>query len=298
MAQPRTTLGLSLFSDIPHPNRLPQLTRRHQHSPDWAQDDIFRDEAEEHWSEDDPTIADDCSQRSNEGCQNLEDICRAALRLAEELAAHNKKETPSRTWMNGHEKCKFHRCMVCHRRFHRYNELQRHVHTSHAKDAGLPGGCKQPEGLIGKCIKSRFRSLRALGSRRPLMNPLGLPESEQKIRREEAEGERCYFSRHVGVRFLDGLQDDGSKSSDPLSPVSTDRRNFGRVVEAMNQPKYLHRDWISQRELSDRGLWHKGMYQDLYRHVHDQLYFIDEVGNKMWLVDDEGQAVLAQDQKL
>ncbi|KUI58980.1 hypothetical protein VP1G_11054 [Cytospora mali] len=298
MAQPRTILGHPLFSDIPHPNRLPQLTQRHQHIPERAQEDNFRDEAEEYWSEDDSTIANDCSQRPNEGYQNLEAICRAALRLADELAARNMKETPSRTWTYGHENCKFHRCMKCHRGIRRYDELQRHVRTHHAKDAGLPGGCKEPEGLIGKCIKTRFRSLRALGSRWPLMFPFGLPESSEKIRREEAEGERHYFTRHVGIRFLDGLQDDGSKSSNPPSSVSTDRRNFGRVEEASNQPKYFHRDWISQRELSDRDLWHQGMYQDLYRHVHDQLYFIDEVGNKMWLVDDEGQAVLAQDQRL
>lgn len=105
-------------------------------------------------------------------------------------------------------------------------------------------------------------------------------------------------SQHVGASLQDGARGGESEPGPVLDPVATaNLRSFGPAGEEKDRQCDGHRGWISRRELNERKLWNQGMYQDVYRHEHDQLYFLDEEGNKVWLVDDKGDAVLTQDQR-
>lgn len=144
-----------------------------------------------------------------------------------------------------------------------------------------------------RCVPRPTRSrLQAMHKQR-----LG-PGSEETLRRDEAEGERDYFSRHVGVRFHGDPCETGAASRQGSVLTADREKDRGRVEGPVNRPACYHRDWVSKRDLCDRGQMGVGMYSLCYVHVHDQLYFQNEAGNRMWLVDDEGQAIFIQSQTL
>lgn len=57
--------------------------------------------------------------------------------------------------------------------------------------------------------------------------------------------------------------------------------------------------YISRKTLNEQGLMGRGIYSALYRHeATDALYFLNHLGEKIWLTDENGDCVLAQDQNL
>lgn len=275
--------------------------RLRQHGPDRAQEDIRRDDAETKQPLKETADAEDPPQCTDEKPLTLEAICTEALMIAETMAVRPRAVTPAHTSNDRNESGTSHECTKCHRRFRQHDQLRRHVHNHRAEGSSPPPCSDVAEALLKRRMEKRFHRPRAIRPRRlpGLQFERLMPDDEETIRREEADEERYFFSRHVGVRFHNGPQDEESKLSVPSLPVSTaDLRNFGRAEELKNRPSHYHRNWISKKDLCDRKQMGRGMYKGYSVHVHDQVYFADEVGNKIWLVDDEGQAVLFQDQKL
>ncbi|KAJ0123285.1 hypothetical protein J7T55_011750 [Diaporthe amygdali] len=57
--------------------------------------------------------------------------------------------------------------------------------------------------------------------------------------------------------------------------------------------------WVSQKYLHEQGLMGRGIYDRVYRSsVTDALYFLNHMGEKIWLTDAKGDCVLAQGQDL
>ncbi|KAL1866461.1 hypothetical protein Daus18300_006696 [Diaporthe australafricana] len=56
--------------------------------------------------------------------------------------------------------------------------------------------------------------------------------------------------------------------------------------------------WVSQKYLNETGLCGWGMYVKVYRdQTTDALYFLDNVCEHVWLTDENGDCVLAQEQR-
>lgn len=204
---------------------------------------------------------------------------REAPRASEGTAAPCSEETPAYMPTCGNEKCNYYRCIPPQERLRRRGQPRRHIPGREGTDAVSQPSRNGAEALGEKSIGTRFDRLRITKPSIPLRNPmikrLSLNKAnEQRIRQEEAEGERYCFSRYFGVTSETGREEVG------------------------NRPFHYNQNWITQRSVSERKLWNKGMYRTVYRHVHDQLYFTDEVGNKLWIVDDKGESLLAQDQDL
>lgn len=277
--------------------------RLRQHSQDQANKDIHRDDAgtQQPSNSNETDDAGDPSQHTDEGPLDLKAICRKALRMADVIAVRPSAVTPAHPLDNGTEGGTSYECINCRSHFRQYDQLQEHVHNYHAEESSATPDSNEADALLEGRMEERFRRPRAIRPKRLLeIQSTGLlPDDEGSIRRDEADGERYYFARHVGIEFLDGPQDGESKLSASSTPVSSaNLRNFGRVEEPKNRPSHYHRNWISKKDLCDRKQMGRGMYKGYSVHVHDQVYFMDAAGNKMWLVDDEGQAVLFQDQRL
>lgn len=311
MALLGASISRALMPEPPCPRRSPRLARLH--SPQQAHENFCLDEAERpgnkrtvHAAKDSPR------RRGNKEPPAPEEAIvpgEAPGRAAEDGMAgarpRGRRTTPPPCEVEG---CTSHTCTWCHRSFRRHDYLRRHVHSRHAGDtSGPPPARDEADASKEKCTEAcrRLRpraTVAATWSRRPPRSPfkrLG-PEDGEAIRQEEAEGERYYLSRHAtGVGSQDELQKGGSEPATfPVAVCTARACKPGRVETAWKRPSHYNRDWISKKELDERGLWYRRMFQDMWRHVHDQVYFTNEAGNKMWLVDDEGQAVLAQDQTL
>lgn len=240
--------------------RSPRLRQKCGHRPEQAQQPVNS-----------TTGADDAVQAASQGPLKLEAISKKALKLAGMIEACRVEKPLGRTLVQGNRSGTSQVCSV------------------------LPDG-DAAGALVNRRKKRRFRHARAMGSRLQALNTerrvLG---DEEMIRRDEAEGERYYFSHHVGIKFHDDPQDEGSKpDASPSFGSPADHCNFARVEEPKNRPSHYHCNWVAKKDLPSRGQMGKGMYSGYYVHVHDQIYFADQAGNKLWLVDDEGQAIFFQ----
>lgn len=57
--------------------------------------------------------------------------------------------------------------------------------------------------------------------------------------------------------------------------------------------------WISKKDLVEQGLWGEGIYIELFQsEATGALYFLDQSDEKIWLTDEDGDCVIAQDQNL
>ncbi|ROW10117.1 hypothetical protein VMCG_01792 [Cytospora schulzeri] len=258
---------------LPCVRKSPRLTQMRRHSPEQAHD------AEAQQPSSKTADPENLSHCTDERRPNLQAICSEALGIADMIAARPSKVTATHTLNPGNEGGTSR------------EQLRRHVHDRTAQASSLPPNGRHAGALTRRRREKRARFPRANKSGRLRGIPFDrlMPNDEASIRRNEAEGERYYLSRHAGIRFHDEPQDEGRKP---------DLCNFGRVEEANNRPSHYHCNWVSKKDLCDRGQMGKGMYKGYHVHVHDQVYFADEAGNKMWLVDNEGQAILFQNQKL
>lgn len=82
---------------------------------------------------------------------------------------------------------------------------------------------------------------------------------------------------------------DGIKSSDDNEAVAPDNPST-----TVPQTRY-----ISRKDLDEQGLWGVGIYNNVYRNeATDALYFLNDLSEEVWLIDENGDTVFAQDQTL
>lgn len=98
-------------------------------------------------------------------------------------------------------------------------------------------------------------------------------------------------------RVENGLQ---STDSFPLAGTEPDHTTgIGDEADASDDPSatFLSIRWITQEDLRERGIFAQGI--TLYRsEVTDAIYYLNHLDEKVWLVDENGDCVIAQDQNL
>lgn len=93
--------------------------------------------------------------------------------------------------------------------------------------------------------------------------------------------------------------DDELKESDESSEDASsdeDNKSDASGDPSANPPRTRH---ISMKTLDEQGLTGVREYSAVYRHeATDALYFLSDLGEKIWLTHENGDCVLAQDQNL
>lgn len=102
-------------------------------------------------------------------------------------------------------------------------------------------------------------------------------------------------SENFGASDADDELDSSDESGDIKSSDEDDKADASENPSA----NFPGTRWISKRDLDEQGLWNQGIYIDLFQSkATDALYFLDQSGEKIWLTDDNGECVFAQDQNL
>lgn len=88
----------------------------------------------------------------------------------------------------------------------------------------------------------------------------------------------------------------GSDESDEEDSSDEDNKADASGDLSANLPPTRY---ISRKTLNEQGLMGRGIYSALYRHeATDALYFLNHLGEKIWLTHENGDCILAQDQDL
>lgn len=88
--------------------------------------------------------------------------------------------------------------------------------------------------------------------------------------------------------------DHGSDADDEL-----DESDESGEVNSSDEDDRAELVSVSKKVLDEHGLWGVGIYSTLYRsEATDALYFLGYLDKKIWLTDENGDCVLAQDQNL
>lgn len=98
-----------------------------------------------------------------------------------------------------------------------------------------------------------------------------------------------------------GESDADDELEGPDESDTHDSSDEDNKADASDNPNANHPGtrYISKKDLNERGLLGVGMYSDVYRNeANDALYFLSNLGEKIWLIDENGDSVLAQDQNL
>lgn len=135
-------------------------------------------------------------------------------------------------------------------------------------------------------------------------SPVGLDVSDSDALFPEGPGSAAGVAAHQAIDPEDedaGISDadderEGSDGSDKHE-ISDEENTAGASENpSANLPRTRS---ISMKALNEQGLIGVGTYSDVYRsEATDALYFLSDLGEKIWLTDENGDCVLAQGQNL
>lgn len=104
----------------------------------------------------------------------------------------------------------------------------------------------------------------------------------------------------VGAENVGGSDaDDELEESDESDEVNSSDEDGEADVSDNPSANFPAVRWISKKYLTEQRFWGMGIYCAMYQSkATDALYFLSNLGEKIWLTDENGDAVLAQDQNM
>lgn len=195
------------------------------------------------------------------------------------------------------------------------------ISTMYLRNAGSPLTHPATEQEVNRRRSIRARERRAIAEREQELDrlqkeldeinridransPVGLEVSDSDALLPEGPGSTAGVATHQAIDPEDedageSDADDEREGSDGSGKhESSDEENTAGASDnpSANLPRTRY---ISMKALNEQGLIGVGIYSDVYRsEATDALYFLSDLGEKIWLTDENGDCVLAQDQNL